>query len=271
MQRLSPALLLVFSGFLLAPSSAQAVPMLFTGSGTGADGVTLSASALFSISGNTLTVTLTNTGDSSGTAGTDVPANQLTGVFFDLPTGITLTPTSATIAAGDLVQASSCDTGLCSSSTTNVGGEFIYGTGTFSGHDGNSGISSSGYISTGTMFGPTDLDSPTAPNGINFAIIADQTATNHFNPNGGVGGLSSEPLIEGSVVFTLTISGGTLLESQISNVSFQYGTAITESHFGSGGGSGAGQTVPEPVTLLLLAPGLLAAARRMRRRPEAIR
>ena len=264
MQRLSLALC-VFAAYLAAPSNAFAVPMLFTGSGTNG-GVTLNASALFSVSGTTLTVTLRNTGDSTGTSTTDVPANQLTGVFFDLPTGITLAPTTATISANTIVQASTCNPGPCTAATTNVGGEFIYGTGNFSGHNGNSGISSSGYISGSSgNFGTTNLDDPSAPNGINFAIIAPRTAANPFNPNGG---LSSEPLIDGAVVFTMAISGGTLLESQISNVSFQYGTSLYEPHFnggGAGGGGGAGQSVPEPWTLLLAGPGLMLAARRLRR------
>ena len=89
------------------------------------------------------------------------------------------------------------------------------------------------------------------------------------NPNGG---LSTEPLIDGAVVFKLAISGGTLLESQISNVSFQYGTALSEPHFygsGSGGGGGTGQTVPEPFALLLVGPGLALAARRLGRQRAA--
>lgn len=262
MSRLIRSLFAV-GAFAFWPAVSQATPVLFTGSGSNG-GVTLNASANFAISGNTLTVTLRNTGDSTGTTLADVPANTLTGVFFDLPTGITLSPTSATITAGTLIQRGTCNPGPCTSTTTNLGGEFAYNTGNFTGHLGNSGISSSGYLNLNAgNFGGPNLDDPTAPNGINFGIIAPRTASNTFNPNGGLG---SEPLIDGPVVFQMTINGGTLTESQISNVSFQYGTSITEPHFGgsSGGGSGAGQTVPEPGILLLVGPAVIALARRVR-------
>ena len=243
---------------LALPSSAKA-GVLYSGTGTGANGITLNASALFEISGTTLTITLMNTGDTSGTGkNSDVSGNTLTGVFFDLPTGITLTPVSATIDSADLLQESTCAPVACSSSTTNVGGEFRYATGTWAGHLGNSGIASSGYVSgsSGNFNGP-DLDTPGSLDGINFGIIAPQTATNAFKPNGG---LANDPLIEGQVVFTMTIAGGTLSDGDISNVSFQYGTSITEPHFG--GGEEPQNPIPEPATLLLLAPALAFGIRR---------
>jgi hypothetical protein len=258
------AVALVTAGSLFFPLAAHAGSVLFTGTGTNG-GVTLNASAEFVISGSTLTVTLRNTGDSTGTSGTDSPAQTLSGVFFDLPTGITVTPVSA-ISPLAIVQASSCTDGPCGGTNVNVGGEFIYATGNYTsgGHLGDHGISSSGYISgdTGNFNGP-NLDDPDAPNGINFGIIADITSSNKFKPNGG---LSGRPLIEDTVVFTMTIAGGTLTTSQISNVSFQYGTGFGEPHFGgtSGGGGTLGGGVPEPAMLLLVAPAFFMAARRRR-------
>ena len=76
--------------------------------------------------------------------------------------------------------------------------------------------------------------------------IAPITATNPFKPAGK--NMTENPLIEGQVVFTLAISGGTLLESQISNVSFQYGTDISEPKLIT---RITVQGVPEPATLLL--------------------
>lgn len=253
------------------PSPANAGSILFEASGTGANGVTLNASALFTISGDVLTIKLTNLGDTSGSL-SDLSANTLTGLFFDLPTDISLTPTSASIAPGDLVNGSACDVGPCTSTTTDVGGEFVYDTsaGGFNGfHKGDHGISSSGYIDGGSPnFNGPDLDSPTSPNGINFGIIAPIGYSNPFKPNGG---LANDPLIEGEVVFTMAISGGTLLESQISNVSFQYGTDFKESKLKAPPGRIVPETpIPEPVSLLLLAPALgLAVRRRMRAASDA--
>ena len=233
-------MLMVLGGLV---SQAKAVPITFTGSGTGVSGVALSASAAFTISGNTLTISLSNIAPNN--SGTDVPGNTLTGVFFDLTGNPTLTPTSATIAAGSLVQANKCDIGPCNGSTTNVGGEFRYDTGSFPvGAD--RGIASAGYIGGAANFGGSNLDAPSngAVNGINFGIISlDST----FTPNGG---LSGEPLIRNNVVFVLTGVSG-LSESDISHVSFQYGTATNEPNVPGG------TPVPEPATLLLLGSGLM--------------
>jgi hypothetical protein len=247
-------------GSLSFSSPAHADGMLFTASGTGNDDVTLYAYALFSISvvdgAQVLTVSLMNMGDTAGT-GKDVAANTLTGLFFDLPDGITLTPLSAT--ANSIVQAGTCDVGTCTGASVNVGGEFAMATGAFTGHLGNVGISSSGYIgtSTGNFNGP-NLDDPDAPNGINFGIVAPSPLYS-FNPNGG---LDDDPLINGTVVFTLAISGGKLLESQITNVSFQYGTNLSEPQISGGS---VGQVVPEPSTFMLLGSALVVATGRLAR------
>ena len=226
----------------------------------------MNAAALFEVSGNTLTITLTNTGDTSGGTA-DKSANTLTGLFFDLPTGITLTPSTATVAAGDIIQADLCNPGPCDATTTNVGGEFAYATGTWTGHEGNVGISSSGYINgdsgSGNFIGP-NLDDPSSPDGVNFGIVAPVTLSNPLVINGG--NLANDPLIEGEVVFTMTISGGVLLESQISNVSFQYGTSISEPKFNSTNIVVVPDpsTIPEPAISLLLVPAAVWGLRRRR-------
>jgi hypothetical protein len=266
MRRVPPtiALLLVW---LAMPTAAHADPILFASfSGQGAgDGITLNAQAIFEISGTTLKITLRNTGDTSG-SDFDKSANTLTGVFFDLPTGITLTPVKAKITEGDLLQPEKCLPSPCSATLKNVGGEFVYQTGTWSGHLGNSGISSSGYINAdngGGNFNGPNLDDPDAPDGINFGIVA-PLSQSPFKPKSG--NMADNPLIEGEVVFTMSIAGGTLLESQISNVSFQYGTSIGEPKFNSGPPDIElpPPGVPEPALLLLLAPAAAAGFRRRR-------
>jgi hypothetical protein len=245
-------------GLLVGSSSAHAAPILFSASGAGQSGITISASALFEITGTSLKITLKNTGDTSGTTLKDLSANTLTGLFFDLPQGITLTPVSAKIAKGDLVQGSYCDIGPCNGNTTNVGGEFAYNTGSFGTHAGNHGIASSGYINKLPNFNGSNLDSPNSPDGINFGIISAITATNLFKPE--TGNMTSNPLIEEQVVFTMTIAGGALLESQISNVSFQYGTDLSEPKLPPG--VTPPPPVPEPAALILLGIGVAAAVRR---------
>jgi hypothetical protein len=260
MQRVWSGLFVVLA-VCVSASTAFAGSITFSSSGAGIDGVTLNASALFTITGNQLKITLRNAGDTSGT-NADKSANTLTGVFFDLPNGITLTPLSATVAPGAIVQGNLCDVGPCTSSTTNVGGEFVFRTGSWNGHAGNFGISSSGYIdaaATGGNFNGPNLDDPNAPDGINFGIIADQTAANPFKPGSPNGNMAKNPLIEEQVVFTLTIAGGTLTETQISNVSFQYGTSFSEPKLPPGITT---SQLPEPGLLALLAGGFLAAGRR---------
>lgn len=260
---------LLLAGLALAPTTAHAGSILFTGSGpgdpSGPAGTTLSASALFQISGSTLTITLRNLGDN---ASTDVPGNTLTGVLFDLPNSISLTPVSATVAAGAIVQGSSCSPGPCNASTTNVGGEFRYDTAAAfpaaSGAD--RGIASAGYIGGDGNFGGPNLDGPAAVNGMNFGIIG----PGPFNPNGGNGngGLANKPLIQDRVVFQMTIAGGTLTASQISNVSFQYGTGFSLPRIPGTPGGGGG-SIPEPATVMMLAPALGILLRRMKRKAES--
>jgi hypothetical protein len=217
---------------------------------------------MFSITGQTLVITLNNLGDSSG-AGTDVPANQLTGLFFDLPYGVTLTPVSATIDAGTLLQGNTCNPGPCNSSTTNVGGEFAYKTSGSLPGGADRGISSTGLNIFGQPnFGGVSLDNPDAVDGKNFSIVAPVNNANAFNPNGG---LASEPLIEAMVEFQLTIStitGDTITAADLSHVSFQYGTSLSEPNIPGLPGDPGGGTVPEPATALLAMLGATFAVRR---------
>ena len=251
---------------LLIPSAAQAGAVLFEGSGTGVDGVTLTASVTFEVIGDQLKIVLRNTGDTSG-GSVDKSANTLTGVFFDLPEGYTLTPTAAFVKSGSILQASTCDVeGANCATQTNVGGEFVFKEGSWSGHLGDYGISSSGYIDAaagGGNFNGDNLDNPDAPDGINFGIVAPQSQS-PFIPN--TGAMSENPLIEHKVVLWMTIDGDIPLDPLlISNVSFQYGTSLSEPQIKV---FIPPSSVPEPVLLLMLAPAVVIGIRR-RRRPRS--
>ena len=236
-----------------------AVPIIFTGSGTGPGSVPVTASATFDIVGNNLTITLTNTSPSN--SGQDVPGSTLSGLFWDFTGNPTLTPLSATIpAASSIIQSGLCVPGPCAG-VTNVAGEWGYQATSFPG-GADRGIASSGYLTTGLAgnignfnggAAGTDLDGPASLNGINFGIVS---AAAGFNPNGGL----ARPLIQDTVVFILSGVSG-LSNSDISDVSFQYGTSITELNV-----PGTPRRVPEPGTLALL--GLAAVVLAYRRRSQ---
>ena len=237
----------VLVAVLAVPSMAHAGSILFAGSGPSQNGTPLSASALFEISGSTLTMTLSNLGGSAGAA----ESLALSGVFFDLPTGVTLTPASAAIPTGS-TSGAKCSGPSCGPAT-DVGGAFAYKSGSWEGHQGNHGISSGGYIDA-DMAGGNFSSTPGSLDGLDFGIVAPLTR-DAFDP--------ASSLVEGEVVFTMTIAGGTLLESAISNVSFQYGTDLNEPRLP--GGMVPAVRLPEPSVLLLFS---LAAAAALRRRPR---
>jgi hypothetical protein len=250
------------AGAALAASlaaAASAAPITYLGSGTGPGGVPVAASATFDIAGDNLTITLRNTSGSN--SGQDVPGSTLSGLFWDFTGSPTLTPVSAMLASGSSIIGAPCSPASCVG-VTNVGGEFGYQATSFPG-GADRGISSSGYLSTGLTgnrgnfnngAGGVNLDSPVSLDGINFGIVS---AASGFNPNLG---LASVPLVQDAVVFLLTGVSG-LSNADISNVSFQYGTALTELNVPGDGGGGGGGPLPEPASLALAAVALVAAAR----------
>ncbi|MCH8041974.1 MAG: PEP-CTERM sorting domain-containing protein [Nitrospinae bacterium] len=229
--------------FALTASPTMADSITLYGGGSGVDGALLGASAQFDIAGDFLTLTLTNTAQSDNTtSGQDLSANTLSGLFWDWTGSPILNPISASILAGSLVQADTCSPGPCNDSTTNVGGEFAFNTGI---GDTGYAIGSAGWIGlSGGNFGGPNLDGPGSPGGINFGLISNDPS---FLPNGG---LINDPLIRNAVVFTFSGATGLSLE-EITNVSFQYGTNLSEPNIIAN---------PEPGTLLLLGSGLAGLA-----------
>lgn len=195
-----------------------------------------------------LVVTLTN----SSMHDVLVPADILTGLFFSISSPVTLSPVSAVLAAGSIVEFGSAPGGV-------VGGEWAYRAGLTGvvedasglGH----GISSAGFGLFGNAnFPGSNLQGPVAVNGMQYGILSagDNPATGNSPVTG------PNAFIKNSVVFTLGgLPDGFDPASSISDVLFQYGTSLSEPRLGT--------SVPAPgAAALALGIGCLAVGRRRR-------
>ena len=234
----------------------EAAPIVFNGTGTNTTGglsTNLAASAEFDVvNGNMLQVVLSNVGG-------DVlrPSDVLTAMFFSLA-GVdpgTLTTVSAIIAAGSTVLNDPYPT------DGNVGGEWGFEEGIVPPpeppaegiHLGDMGIGSAGlgYFGQANFNGP-DLDPPTALNGMNYGLLSEADDVNTGNPQVISG--SVKPFVKHSVVFLLANLPETFSLSDISNVSFQYGTDFDEPGFKyipSDPPDDPDNSVPEPTSMAL--------------------
>jgi len=257
---------------LLCALPARADSVTFSGTSG-----TLSAGVSFTVSGNNLVVTLTNT----SAADVLVPANVLTAVFFSISGNPSLTRVSAIVPEGN--QVLFAPSGQCTTGPCNVGGEWAYARGLSGAPLGaNSGISSSGL----GVFGPSDifppainLQGPLSPGGLQYGITSagDNPNTGNsavaYTNSGGkhpTTSPASNALIQNVVVFTLAgLPPNTLLLGRITSVSFQYGTALDEPNVTGScitGCTPPPTPVPEPGTLALFTMGLPALGSLLRRR-----
>jgi hypothetical protein len=246
-------------------------PITFTGSGTAA-GNSVSAKATFSITGDVLTITLQNT---SGTNSLEAPGNTLSGLFFDIG-NLTLSVTPSSATAKTVFDSAACSPpSACAGGNVNADGEYGYagpgaaGSSVPGGPGTTYAIASSGYLTTGLTMdignfnggaAGTDLDGNASLDGIGFGIVSNNVGSLN-------GGLSGVPLVQDTMTFALTGVSNDLVgldpSTLINTVSFQYGTAITESNVR---GVPQGGTAPEPKSILLvgLALVLLVGHRKMR-------
>jgi len=197
----------------------------------------LSASAMFVVSGSTLTITLTNT------SGVDVtgPSNLLTALFFDIADNPTLTPLSAVLNLADgstVIQL--LDDGSVINGPVGIDGslenEWSYLSDLDNPFVAKQGVGTAGFqglFDGGTQFPGINLDGSPSTNGPDYAITS--AGDNPFTFSG-----RETPLVQYSAIFTLKEPHGNTLGG-ISNVSFHYGTKAP---------------IPEPGTLLLLGSGL---------------
>ena len=249
---------LLLAGVLAAASTGAGASVSFvaTGPNTYSGGHTLAAQAIFDVSGSVLSITLKNI----STDTLDRPSDVLMGLFFDLAPPYTLSSPTATRSAG-----SSYVNLATPSSSTNLGGEWAYRY-SATGLSGSTvtakyGVSGSGL---GGTFGAGDricsacpeLSSGggSAPDGLDYGIVS-----NSYVANTGSGVTSTVELVRNSISFMFNVAGGSILNlgAVISNVSFQYGTALDEPRL-------AGVKISEPASVALLALGGLLSCRKRR-------
>lgn len=228
---------IVAAAAALSLAQATLATVDFTGSGFNPEvSANASGSASFTISGDILSIVLTNTTDPRTTA----QGNALTGVVFDITGGLpSLSLSSIALTAGsDLWTtkfASNTSDPLAGSWTSVLGASPLaaYGAAT----TGFSGAFNGGSITLGNS-------------GPNYGIVA----ANTFDGTNVSFGGAQFPFVQNSL--TLTFSGiSGISESQLANVRLLFGTS----------GEGVITTVPAPGAIALLVSAAIVGRRRRAR------
>lgn len=254
---------LILAGALLAMGAANANAALFTVSGTGAGGQTISASAEFTIVGGNLQIVLTNTAGAAASSN----ANLLSAVFFNIANAGAVTAVGGNATSNGLLQSDgtvdpgaaadlndfwSFDTGASLGGNSYGFGLGGAGFGIFGGNDTftewNGGSCGPGTACQGEPNGPPYLIAPSA---------------------GATVPASQFPLTNVFATFVLPITSDFDI-NDIQDVTLAWGTRPeyygTDGGSEDGGGGIDGGTSPEPATLALLGLALTVGAAQMRRR-----
>jgi hypothetical protein len=233
---LGTAAVLAASALFLTASTAHADSFTFTST---------DASATIITGTNTITVELFSLDTNSGSA-----AGLLSGILFNLSgSGFGASTFGSETAPDGLVTVNSDGTGTSAGSTITHWGTSVTGTTVCLETVSGSGI----HCAAGGQ--PQDM------------IIAPGTgATPYSNANASIRNFNPSIVTEG--IFVLDISGvtvtnGNVLGTQISNVTFNFGTGPDSTEPGV---PSTPPSVPEPSSLILLGTGVLGAAGLLRRK-----
>ncbi len=214
----------------------------------------LAANVTFDLEDGDWTVVLTNTSTKLDL----VPADVLTGVYWELDLTGSLDPDAASLGASTIKNGSAPVDG-------NVGGEWAFKEGlNFHGNPGVSGVSATGL----GLFGPSDrfdtnanLSGPDNVGGMDFGILPANQGVNQVQGNSPI---ETNPFIQNSVTFTFASTAlGPESFPLPPRVWFQYGTSLNEPWFeGDKEIPPQSVPVPEPFTMAIGAAGLAVALRR---------
>jgi hypothetical protein len=242
----------VVAGVAIAAISSVVSGQTFTATGPGDEpGETLSAAATFSVSDLDLIVTLSNTGTFDPENANDI----LTGIFFTIDGDPELTPESADVASGSSVIAHRLPPGF----DGDVGSQWAYRNDLAGAPDGtDEGISSTSlkWFGTKNLFSKEKIKGFGSFGGISFGITTLDDLGGHDRGN-----LKNQALTQNSVVFTFSGLPNDFSLSEISDVTFQYGTSFKAPELF---GEPMPSDIAEPPTIALVAVSLLGALGAMR-------
>ena len=204
---------------------------------------TVNGKAVFTLSSNQLTIDLTNETTASNMNST---AELLTGLEFNLAGSLSLSNGSAT---GETVDVNSDLTLTTPSSMQNL--DQGWGGGNLGGNPDEYAAAAGLNLGSGKSFNGTNLD------GADYALIPAITAVANAD-----GFTQHSPYTYGSVTLTFTVTGTGTLASDLSNVTFLFGTTPDATPAGT-----ITTIVPEPTSLagILLALSACVGARRLGR------
>jgi hypothetical protein len=232
-------------------SKAHGLTVSATGPGDNT-GKTLSASATFTVSNLDLVVDLSNDATFDPNDDEDI----LTGIFFSIDGAPHLMPVSAMVGDDSLVIDHKLPVGF----DGNIGTQWAYqSTLKNAPQDANEGISST---SLKWFKSKDEFPGPKLKGAAGFGGISYGLTTLFDTPVNNRGNIKNDALVQNDIVFTFADLPPNFSVSEISNITFQYGTSVKAPELFI-----LNQTIPEPSPLALVTLAILSLPAIMRRSP----